>query len=79
MHAAVEVASMVIIFVVNLVTNIAAGITGYWWAWWSIWAVLGCGLAVAIHGLVVLMANPRRSGSTWEHRQINKVLASQEA
>ena len=58
-HAVVFAVGMVIIFVVNLATNAAAGITGEWWAWWSAWALLGWALAVAIHGLVVRMSRPQ--------------------
>ncbi|MGI9529178.1 MAG: 2TM domain-containing protein [Acidimicrobiia bacterium] len=78
-HAGVEVASMVLIFTVNLAVNLAAGITGHLWAWWSIWALIGGSLAVAVHGLVVRMSRPQISGSAWEEQQINKLLASQVA
>lgn len=37
-HGGVFAGSMVIIFVVNLATNAAAGIPGEWSAWWSVWA-----------------------------------------
>ena len=60
-------------------TTTAAGIIGVWWAWWSAWALLGWGLGVSIHGLVVRMSRPRGSGPTWEERQIEKVLSSEEA
>lgn len=79
LHGAVFVISMVGIFVVNLATNISAGITGEWWAWWSAWALLGWGLGVAVHGLVVRMARPQGPESVWEERQINKLLASESA
>ena len=52
-HVAVFAAGMVVIFLVNLATNVAAGITRDWWAWWSVWAFLGWGSGIAIHGLVV--------------------------
>ena len=74
-HAGVFAVTMVIIFIVNVATNVAAGITGEWWAWWSVWALLGWGIAVAIHGLMVRLARPKRSGSTWEERQIDKILS----
>ncbi|MCP3988638.1 MAG: 2TM domain-containing protein [Actinomycetia bacterium] len=74
-HAGVCAVGMVIIFVVNLATNVAAGITGDWWAWWSAWALIGWGLAVAIHGLVVRLSRPRSSSSAWEQRQIDKILS----
>ncbi len=74
-HAGVFAVGMVIIFVVNLATNIAAGISGYWWAWWSAWALLGWGLAVAIHGLVLRLSRPQSSSSAWEQRQIDKILS----
>ena len=78
-HGAVFAISMVGLFVVNLATNTSAGIAGEWWAWWSAWALLGWGLGVAVHGLVVRMARPQRPGSVWEERQINKLLASETA
>lgn len=58
-HASVFGASMVMIFIVNLATNLSAGIAGEWWAWWSVWALLGWGLGVTVHGLVVRMARPQ--------------------
>ncbi|MDJ0923317.1 MAG: 2TM domain-containing protein [Acidimicrobiia bacterium] len=77
-HASVFAVGMVIIFLVNLATNVAAGITGEWWAWWSAWALLGWGIAVGIHGLVVRLSRPDSSPSTWEQQQIDKILSSQE-
>lgn len=74
-HASVFAAGMVVIFVVNLLTNIAAGTTGEWWAWWSGWALLGWGIAVAIHGLVVRLSQPKSSPSTWEQKQMDKILS----
>ena len=74
-HATVFAVGMVIIFVVNLAVNMAADLTGEWWAWWSIWALIGWGVAVAIHGLVLRMSRPNRSNSTWEQKQIDKILA----
>jgi hypothetical protein len=73
-HTTVFAGGMVIIFLVNLTTNAAAGIAGEWWAWWSAWAFLGWGLGIAVHGLVVRLNRPSRSSSTWEQRQIDKVL-----
>lgn len=58
-HARVFALSMVLIFAVNLATNAAAGITGEWRAWWSVVALLGWGLGVAVHGIVVRMARHR--------------------
>lgn len=52
-HAAVFAATMVMIFLVNLLTNLAAGISGEWSAWWSAWALMGWGMGLAVHGLVV--------------------------
>ena len=52
-HAAVFAATMVLIFLVNLLTNLAAGIAGEWSAWWSAWALIGWGMGLAVHGLVV--------------------------
>lgn len=78
-HAIVFAASMAIIFVVNLAVNIAAGLTGEWWAWWSGWALIGWGLGLAIHGLVVRASRPNSSTSNWEQRQIDKILAEDDA
>jgi hypothetical protein len=75
-HAGVFAGGMVIIFLVNLLTNVAAGITGDWWAWWSAWAFIGWGLGIAVHGLVVRLNRPLRCASSWEERQIDKVLGS---
>ncbi|MCP3853170.1 MAG: 2TM domain-containing protein [Actinomycetia bacterium] len=74
-HASVAATGMVLIFIVNLATNVAAGITGEWWAWWSAWAFIGWSLALAVHGLVVRLDRPTQASSTWEQRQIEKVLA----
>ena len=57
-HAGVFVVGMAVIFGVNLVTNLAAGIAGSWSAWWSLWALIGWGAGVAIHGLVVWLNRP---------------------
>jgi hypothetical protein len=57
-HSAVFAAGMVAIFAVNLLTNLAAGITGQWSAWWSVWALLGWGLGIAVHGFVVWLSRP---------------------
>lgn len=73
-HAAVFAGTMIVMFVVNLLTNGAAGIGGAWSAWWSIWAFVGWGLGIATHGLVVRLNRPAAS-STWEQQQIDKVLA----
>ena len=78
-HATVFAVGMVVIFVVNLAVNMAAGLTGEWWAWWSGWALIGWGVAIAIHGLVVRMSRPNSSTSTWEQKQINKLLAEDDA
>ena len=63
-HARVFVASIVLIFAVNLALNLATSSTGQWSAWWSIWALLGWGLGVAVHGLVVRLARPNN-----QHRE----------
>jgi len=78
-HAIVFAGSMVIIFLVNLAVNVAAGLTGEWWAWWSGWALIGWAVGLAIHGLVVRMARPKRSTSEWEQKQIDKILAKNNA
>lgn len=57
-HAAVFAAGMAVIFLVNLLTNMAAGIADEWSAWWSFWALIGWGLGIGIHGFVVWLARP---------------------
>ena len=74
-HAAVAAASLVLIFAVNLAVNIGANLTGEWWAWWSGWAVIGWGLGLTIHGLVVRLSRPQSLRSGWEERQIDKILS----
>lgn len=73
-HAAVFAVSMLSIVLVNLITNVAAGIADDWSAWWSVWALLGWSAGIAVHGLVVRLNRPTGSSSTWEQRQIDKVL-----
>ena len=57
-HGAVFGAGILAIFLVNLLTNLAAGIADQWWAWWSAWALIGWALGVGVHGLVVWQAQP---------------------
>ena len=59
LHLNVFAGSMIIIFLVNLATNAAAGITGEWWAWWSVFALIGWALGLTVHGLVLRMARPQ--------------------
>lgn len=66
---------MVVIFSVNLTTNLSAGIADEWSAWWSVWALIGWGLGVVVHGLVVRLNRPLQSSQSWEQRQIDKVLS----
>lgn len=73
-HAGVFTGGMVIIFVVNLATNLSAGIASDWRAWWSVWAFAGWGIGIAVHGLVVRLNRPS-SSVTWEQRQVDKVLS----
>jgi hypothetical protein len=73
-HAAVFAASMTAIFAVNLLTNLSAGIASEWSAWWSMWALIGWGAGIAVHGLVVRLNRPSLGSSTWEQRQIEKML-----
>ena len=79
-HATVFAGSMVVIIVVNLAVNLAAGIAGEWWAWWSMWALLGWGIGLAIHGLVVRMSRPDGGvfGPRWEEEQVSRILSSEE-
>jgi hypothetical protein len=74
-HASVFAGGMIIILLVNLATNVAAGTTGEWSAWWSAWALIGWGLGIAVHGLVVRLNRPPRSSPTWMQQQIDKELA----
>lgn len=73
-HAGVFAAGMVVTFIVNLATNLSAGIADEWSAWWSVWAVLGWGSGIAVHGLVVRLNRPSSSTSTWQQKQVEKVL-----
>jgi len=73
-HAGVFAAGMLTIFAVNLLTNLSAGVAGGWSAWWSAWALLGWGLGIAVHGLVVRLNRPPSSSPTWEQQQIDKIL-----
>jgi hypothetical protein len=57
-HAAVFAGCMVVIVLVNLALNAVAGITGEWWAWWSALALVGWGLGLTVHGLVVRAGSP---------------------
>ena len=78
-HASVFAGSMVVIIVVNAAVNLAAGIADEWWAWWSMWALLGWGLGVTIHGLVVRMSRPDGIfGPRWEEQQVDKILSSED-
>ncbi len=63
LHLGAFAGSMVIIILVNLAINAAANITGEWWAWWSILALLGWGLGVTVHGVVLRLARPGTIGS----------------
>ena len=73
-HAAVFAGSMTINLAVNLFVNLQAGIADEWSAWWSIWALIGWGAGIAVHGLVVRLNRPSLSSSTWEQRQIDRIL-----
>ena len=57
-HAIVFAMCTVVIAVVNAALNAAAGIVDEWWAWWSVLAAFGWGIGVAVHGLVVRLAQP---------------------
>lgn len=57
-HAGVFAATMVLIIALNLSVNLSAGIAGQWSAWWSVSALVGWSLGIAVHGLVVLLAEP---------------------
>lgn len=68
-------AGMLVMFSVNLLTNLSAGGASEWTAWWSAWAFLGWGIGIAIHGLVVRLNRPTLATSPWEQQQIDKVLS----
>ena len=57
-HAAVFAVSTLAIFAVNLLVNLTAGLTSDLSAWWSLWVLIGWGLGIAMHGLVVRLARP---------------------
>ena len=73
-HVCMFVVGMLIMFAVNLLTNLSAGIAGEWTAWWSAWAFLGWGIGIAVHGLVVRLNRPSLASPTWEQRQVDRVL-----
>ena len=73
-HAGVFAAGMLVIVTVNLLTNLSAGSAGEWTAWWSAWALLGWGVGIAVHGLVVRLNRPLLTSSTWEQQQIERML-----
>jgi hypothetical protein len=73
-HAVVFAASMTIMFAVNLLTNLTAGIARDWAAWWSAWAFIGWGAGIAVHGLVVRLNRPSPSSSTLKQQQIERAL-----
>lgn len=76
-HATVFAVVVPLLFVINAVINLAAGIAGDVWAWWIIWVVFGWGIGIAVHGLVVRAARAGVLGSDWEERKIDEVLARQ--
>ena len=73
-HAVMFAVGMLIMFLVNLLTNLSAGIAGEWSAWWSAWAFIGWGAGITVHGLVVWLNRPSFAASTWEQRQIDRML-----
>ena len=73
-HASVFVLSMAIMFMVNLLVNLSAGVADEWSAWWSAWAFVGWSAGIAVHGLVVRLNRPGASTKQWEQDQIEKVL-----
>lgn len=75
-HTSVFAVGMLVMFAVNLLTNLSAGIAGEWSAWWSGWALIGWGAGIAVHGLVVRLHRPPSSGPSWEQRRIDKILSS---
>ncbi len=73
-HASIYAVSTFIMFAVNLLTNLADGVAGEWAAWWSAWALVGWGVGIAVHGLVVRLNRPSFASSSWEQRQIERML-----
>ncbi|MDW3221103.1 MAG: 2TM domain-containing protein [Acidimicrobiales bacterium] len=73
-HAGMFAIGVLVMFAVNLLTNLSAGLAGDWSAWWSAWALIGWGAGIAVHGLVVRLNRPSLASSTWEQRLIDKVL-----
>ena len=73
-HTGVFAASMLVIFTVNLLTNLSAGTAGEWTAWWSVRALLGWSSGIAVHGVVVRLNGPSLSSTTWEQRHIDRIL-----
>jgi hypothetical protein len=59
-HGAVFAAGMTVMFAVNLLTNLTAGIVGHWSSWWSAWALIGWGAGLATHALVLRLALAQR-------------------
>ncbi len=78
-HAAVFAGSMAVIIVTNLLVNLAAGTAGDWQAWWSLWALLGWGIGLCVHGLVVRLAKPQPSGRSRRERQVDELLSKWDA
>lgn len=74
-HAGVFAAGMIVIVLVNLFTNLAAGVAGEWRAWWSVWALLGWSIGLAVHGTVVRVARPTVDRASREQRDIDEILA----
>lgn len=73
-HAGMFAVGMLVMFAVNLLTNLSAGTAGEWSAWWSLWALIGWGAGIAVHGLVVRLNRPSLASSTWEQRRIDRML-----
>ncbi|MEZ5376818.1 MAG: 2TM domain-containing protein [Acidimicrobiales bacterium] len=73
-HTAVFAGSMAVNLAVNLLVNLSAGTASEWSAWWSLWALIGWGAGIAVHGLVVRLHRPSPASSTWEQRQIDRLL-----
>lgn len=73
-HASLFAVGIVIMFAANLVINLSAGTAGEWTAWWAVWALLGWGIGIAVHGLVVWLNRPSFASSAWEQKQVDKLL-----
>jgi hypothetical protein len=67
-HLAIYVIVILFLFLINLFTG---------GGWWFYWVALGWGLAVAIHGVSILV-NTGAFGSKWEDKKVKKYMEKEE-